>query len=113
MANQKTMFGLNCEPLTETEERDKAIATVVDNAGPEWKRKALELFQSYPQGKLLTGEDIRLDCLEKNITPPHHNAWGGLIMSLVKSGAMTYTGQETAMQAKGSHGRRTRIYRKE
>jgi hypothetical protein len=95
--------------LTATVARDRAIETVSENAGHEWKRQAMEVFRNM-QEQEMTGEDIRLAAEEKNIVPHHPNAWGGFIMGLVRQGYLIHTGKYRAPKARKSHGRESKVY---
>ena len=51
--------------LTATVARDRAIETVSENAGHEWKNQAMAVFRNM-QEQEMTGEDIRLAAEERN-----------------------------------------------
>lgn len=89
--------------------RDESLERVVANAGDDWRARALDVISRMPNGEV-TGEDIRLACLDAGVEPHHHNAWGGVIAGLVRSGQLIDTGRRRAMRASGSHARKTPIY---
>ena len=60
----------------------------------------------------VTGEDVRLACEAAGIRPHHHNAWGGLVREAIKQGLLVATGTYRSMKAKGSHARKTQVYRR-
>jgi len=95
----------------EKDERDEALRRVRDNAGLSWQVQATNLLMRQQAGLELTGEDLRMACLDVEIVPHHHNAWGGLISALVREGILVPTGRYRKMRAPGSHARETKIYR--
>ena len=92
--------------------RDAALETVVAHAGETWKETATRIARAISPGREVTGEDIRLACEQANIRPHHSNAWGGFIYGLVTAGILEGTGRYVNMKAKGSHGRKTQVYRR-
>ena len=90
--------------------RDESLKIVEEHSG-YFMTLALCAFLSLPEGEY-TGEEIRLKIREKGIVPHHPNAWGALIMSLVRCGGLTHTGHYSKMKVKTSHARRTAIYYK-
>lgn len=91
--------------------RDEAMARVAANAGAEFFRRVNAHFRTtFHTGQQVTGEDIRVCCEAALIFPHHYNAWGPVIMRLIKAGALVPTGQTTNMKTRRSHARRTRIY---
>lgn len=69
------------------ERKAAGIRQVMDNAGNDWKRYALErVKEMLLEREELTADDIREVVL---IAPHHENAWGGLTNSLVKKGWIT------------------------
>jgi hypothetical protein len=89
--------------------RDAALDRVLTNAGEGWKARALAIVRTLPEE--VTGEDIRLACQSAGVTPHHHNAWGGFISSLDTHQQLTPLGRRVPMRAKGSHARKTDVYR--
>lgn len=88
--------------------RDEALERVLEHAGDDWREKAIAIVGGM-SGEV-TGEDIRLACLERDVEPHHSNAWGGFIARLVKDETLTPTGRYVPMKAKGSHARKTQVY---
>lgn len=93
----------------ELEARDEAMGRVLENAGTDWRDKAIEIVRAL--GGEVTGEDIRLACQVENVGPHHHNAWGALVGHLIRVGLLEPTGCYVPMKAAGSHGRKTQVYR--
>jgi hypothetical protein len=91
--------------------RDEAIKTVLENAGHDWKDKALHIIAAMPKGMLATGEDLRLSIADKIGNPHHHNAYGALIMNAVRKGYLMQTGKYVRMRTPKSHARATPLYR--
>lgn len=96
--------------FSELEARDKAISQVMGNAGDDWRDEAYRVFRDMPS--IMTGEDFRVACIENGVKPHHHNAWGGIVAGLVRSGYLQDTGRTTTMKSPGSHARKTTVYRK-
>jgi len=57
------------------------------------------------------GEDIRFHCVKTCGHPKHHNAWGGLINSLLAQKIIYKTGEHRQMKDPISHARETPLYR--
>ena len=95
--------------MFEIDARDAALERVLTNAGDDWKAKAIAIVHTLPAE--VTGEDIRLACAAAGVIPHHHNAWGGFISHLVSSGYLVPAGKRVPMRAKGSHARKTDVYR--
>jgi hypothetical protein len=96
----------------ETVARDNAQTAVLDNAGVEWRQQVRDYIKGIAPGTELRGEQVRTLCLDRGIKPHHHNAWGAMIKTLVKEGYLeVIDGKFEAMQAKGSHARKTQVYR--
>lgn len=94
--------------------RDDALARVhVANA--VWMNGArywLRIMGEQNAGREVTGEMIRLYIGARlNLQPKSPHAWGALIISAVKSGALVDTGRSTRMTAEKSHARRTPVWR--
>ena len=103
--NQPSLFGSNQRTA-----RDQSLKQVAANAGITWKDHATDVVLLF-RGQLMTGEDIRLECHKRNIAPHHPNAWGGFVMGLVRSKVLLPTDRYVAMRAKGSHARKTQVYK--
>jgi hypothetical protein len=43
--------------------------------------------------------------------PHHHNAWGALVMHMVRTGRLVATGEYRPMKDVKSHARKTPVYR--
>ena len=67
----------------------------------------LEAFLLRQRGRLMTGEDIRV---ESGLEVGHHNAWGASIMQLKKRGILGETGEFRQMRLVKSHARMTPVY---
>jgi hypothetical protein len=97
--------------MSEETARDNALNVVLDNAG-DWKEQVREYVKRLPPGMELLGEKVRTLCLDRGVKPHHHNAWGAMIKTLVKEGYLEpIAGRFEAMKAKGSHARKTQVYR--
>jgi len=96
-------------PQVAKERRDRALKQVTANSGSKFQQLVREAVVTL-DGQQVTGEDIRIHCVKKGIEPHHHNAWGGIISSLVKIGMLEPTGKYTQMRTLKSHARETRIY---
>jgi hypothetical protein len=90
--------------------RDAALDTVLDHAGQDWREQAKAVLHDMDDREV-TGEDIRLACEAAGVRPHHHNAWGAFVASLVRDGLLIPTGRYVPMKAKGSHARKTQLYR--
>ena len=96
--------------ILDREDRDEALARVLKNAGFGWRFNAIqEILRLSPNE--VTGEDIRLHCEGLGIRPHNNNAWGALIMSMIKDGTLKPTGEYRAMVSPQSHARRTQVLR--
>ena len=93
----------------EAQARDAAIDQVLNNAGIPWQERAERVLRIMTASEV-TGEDVRMACKARGVEPHHHNAWGGLISRFVSAGLLVPTGRYVAMQAKGSHARKTQVY---
>jgi hypothetical protein len=91
--------------------RDAALAQVGDNAGADWRIAARDVFDAMPEDEM-TGEDIRLACEAAGVKPHHNNAWGAMVLTLVREGLLEPTNEYRPMRAKGSHARKTQVYRR-
>lgn len=92
-------------------DRDEAIEMVVGNAGLEFRAGITKVLSGLPTGTLITGEGFRIKCLAEMPAPHHHNAWGGTVAGLVRSGRLVGTGMYESMTSVKSHARKTQIYR--
>lgn len=91
--------------------RDEGIERALENAGA-WKHRSRDLVMDSARltGLHMTGEDIRKYVVERVGSPHHHNAWGGLIMGLVKRKRLVEVGR-IKMRDPRSHARKTPVYR--
>lgn len=89
---------------------DQFMDQVLSNAPEDFADNVVRYVVSIPQGTLCTGESIRLDCLERGITPHHHNAWGAAISRCVRAGLLSETGRFPRMKSRSSHSRRNPEY---
>lgn len=90
--------------------RDRAIDQVTRNAGDDWRAKAVSIVRAMRMNEV-TGEDIRLACESCGVKPHHSNAWGAFVSSLIREGVLEPTEIYRPMRAKGSHARKTQVYR--
>lgn len=90
--------------------RDAGIEQVLANAG-KWSHRARDLILDDDSltGQSMTGEDIRFFVKERIGEPHHHNAWGGLIMGLVKRKRLVLV-EWVKMRDPRSHARMTPRY---
>lgn len=91
--------------------RDEALVRVSLNAGDDWRDAARAVLDLMPESEV-TGEDVRLACEARGVRPHHHNAWGAVIAGFVRDGLLEPTGRYIPMRAKGSHARKTQVYRR-
>jgi hypothetical protein len=96
----------------EASARDAAIEQVAANAGETFASKVRDVLFAL-HGSEVTGEDVRQQCEQQDVRPHHHNAWGAMIAGLVRDGLLVATGEYRPMRAKGSHARKTAVYRVE
>lgn len=89
--------------------RDSSLSRVWQNAPDDYRVLARRVVRTM-HGQEVTGEDIRQRCEQLDIKPHHHNAWGSLIMQLVKSGWLIPTDKYVPMQGIKSNGRKTQVY---
>lgn len=89
--------------------KKEALDQVWEQAPEDWKDRARLVVYSM-RGQAVTGEDIRLACEKREITPHHSNAWGAFISHLVRDGTLVHTERYVPMKALASHGRRTALY---
>lgn len=87
------------------------MSAALNNAGGDFKQQVRDFVQQLRLPEV-RGEQIRTLCLDRGIKPTHHNAWGAMIKTLVKEGYLEpIPGKFEAMEAKGSHARKTQVYR--
>lgn len=91
--------------------RDLSLAQVSENAGEDFMVNAFVATLDLPDGEY-TGEDIRFAITKTGVVPHHPNAWGAVIMNLVRHGILKDTGKYTKMRSRISHARRTPVYLK-
>ncbi len=89
--------------------RNIGIAQV---AREDFRDKVYDYIISVKKGVEMTGEDIRRVCENCGILAHHHNAWGGIILGLIKNGYLTKTGRWTQMKDTKSHARSTQVLRR-
>jgi len=95
--------------MTQTMFPSEILENVLKHAGDDWREQAVAVVRNM-RGEA-TGEDIRLECLARDIAPHHSNAWGGFIGWLIRDGVLAATGRYVPMKAKDSHARKTPVYR--
>lgn len=90
--------------------RDEGIGRVLENTG-SWSHRSRDLVMDTDEltGRLMTGEDIRLYVAARVGSPHHHNAWGGLIMGLVRRKRLIEV-DRVKMRQPRSHARKTPVY---
>jgi hypothetical protein len=88
--------------------RDEALVNVAANA-ETFMSKALKELVRFERGTY-TGEDIRRQLELWGIRPHHHNAWGALVATAVRSRILWPTGRLAAMTDPRSHARKTLVY---
>ena len=104
--------------LTDSAEsrRDAGISQVLEH-NSKWADDMAMYFRRWlsqkPDGYEFIGETFRKEVTEMGCEQPrHHNAWGGLFISFVRSGLIKNTGRMEKMQMKESHARRSFVYSK-
>lgn len=100
-------------PKAAIETRDAVLSEVEENAREDgWLDYAMGFFDSVcPPGTEGKTEDFRKTMLERGLRPPHSpNVWGMFTKLLLKDQRLLFLRYE-AMQAKGSNGRKTAVYR--
>lgn len=101
------------DPKASVHARDEAIERVSIN-NQEWLFIAvltLPAMRADHPGQF-TGEDIRLWLRGRGIPEPaHHNAYGAMIMSAVRSGLIERTGEVRKATIRTSHARNLLVYR--
>ena len=84
--------------------RDEGMARALANSGPEWTSQILDFISSLPQGRELTGEEIRYEFLKEGGTKPATDkSWGGAINAAIKRGLLVGTGVYVPMKDSKSH----------
>jgi hypothetical protein len=113
----KTGFGPYCEecwserPTSAAREaKAEGIKRVTENAGPAFAIQVRALVRAYLPGRICTGETIKHDAIAKGIKPHHHNAWGGIMQGITRSGMLQETGRWPQATSTQSHARRLPEY---
>lgn len=88
--------------------RDDGIERV---SRDDFQAQVFGLVRKLPPDVEVTGEDIRMMATERGIEPHHWNAWGAVMMHMVRSKMIFKTGRWVPMQDKSSHARQTPVYR--
>ena len=101
-AVQEDMFA---PPDAETR-RDEGMRKV---DRPNFSARVREFAITYLNGQEVTGEDIRVACVEHGIVPHHHNAWGAAIRPMIGTILMPTNKRKKAQTSK-SHARVVEIY---
>lgn len=92
--------------------REDAFDAVMLN-NSHWVTAALYAARSVPVGWTGIGEDLRLRLRAAGLRDPaHHNAWGALVMVMVRAGVLEDTGETRQMAVVTSHARKSSVYRK-
>jgi hypothetical protein len=92
------------------EARDEAIGRVT-LSNEAWMAEAFSAVLDLVSGRY-TGEQIRHEVTAVIGPPRHHNAWGALIMHLVRQDILSRTSTMEHMRDLQSHGRMTPVYEK-
>jgi hypothetical protein len=88
--------------------KEKALSDVSEN-NTEWTDIVLAKINTLPQGWSGIGENIRQLCAD--VGPPKHpNAWGAVINTAVRRGALVPTGRWLRMTGRTSHARQSPEY---
>lgn len=90
--------------------RDQALLAVAEKSGV-FMDEALAFLSRLNTGAY-TGEDIRKQIEAAGIHPHHHNAWGAVIATAVRSHLLYPTGKYVSMKDPRSHARKTQVYAK-
>lgn len=98
-------------PLSATGLRDAGAQRVLDNAGDDWKDRAIECIVRHWRGREGIAEDFRRTCQAHGIGPHHPNAWGALTLSMKRQNLLEETGEWRSPTDLKSHARPTRVYR--
>ncbi len=88
---------------TGKELKEEGMATVLENAGEDWKTQALQVVLSMPRGVPFLAEDVRLRCEKQGITPHHNNAWGGFFNGLRRKEVVVHTGRYVPTESPKTH----------
>lgn len=91
--------------------RDVGTKKVLSN-NKEWVAKGLVAFKALPSGWVGTGETVRFVLRPVIGSPTNQNAWGALILNIVRKGLVEPTGNLVHLKSTKSHARLTREYRK-
>lgn len=90
--------------------RDEAMEQVA-RGSPEYMAGGLLLIAQLPTGMLITGEEIRLRCLNSGLRYHHPNVNGSLISCAIRNGLLLPTGSRKKMEVPHNHSRTNPIYR--
>ena len=90
--------------------RDAVLAEVAEN-NTEWMAEALRAFEALPESWSGMGEDLRFALVAHGVSAPKTpHAWGSLVGTLVRRGALVPTGERRPMRDAKSNGRRSDVY---
>lgn len=88
-------------PLTGEERREEGLGRV---EGPAFTEAVREVVgEVFVPGELVTADDIRFRCEEREVVPHHSNAWGAAVMALVRGGVLEKTGSYTKSSRPSNH----------
>ncbi len=84
---------------------------LIDPVKESFARGVYGYIARLPRDRHVTGEDIRVGCIQLGIIPASPNAWGGIILSAANRGLIAETGVYVPMSQTRSHKRRTAVFR--
>lgn len=91
------------------EARDKGMAQVLE--GTDLTERVSDIInQEWGAGEMITGEDIRVRCIELGVQVRHHNAWGAAINSVVRSRQLVALGKYVPSKVISSHAHKSPLY---
>jgi hypothetical protein len=90
----------------------KGIKSVLANADPTWKARALNAVRvTAADREYFTADHIHKTCFDLAVPPPHHpNAWGGIVRKAMNDGLMRKTGRFVASQRPNQNGTMIPLY---
>lgn len=93
--------------------RDASVKLVFQRVSDTWLAKYLDLCANYlRRNHFVTGEELRLHCLEQGLEAPQHpNAWGAVFSRLQANEWLLPTNEWIKPHASASHSRQTRFWR--
>ncbi len=96
---------------TPAQQKKQAVLSKVASANSAWVSSGVSHVKALPKLMKFTGEELRNLLLAKGLgAPTHHNAWGALVLALLREDLIVETGEYQAMKGTKSHARRTPVY---